>query len=308
MYTLATLEDNIPVMPSDFGEDFRVILKRLIQRKYVDKVVPDLGLCIEFYDFISFHEAIVYPGDGKGACGEAYHKVEFRLIIFRPAIDEWLVGSIVSSSEKGLMVSLGFYEAVEIPSANLRTPYSYDALQKLWVWQYVNPETQEVINFFYEKDELIRFRVISLDYGSGKLTSQGKQTNPMRLVGAVDLDGLGCVSWWPDCREEILDEELQMKKAEEDEKSKVKEKGEESKKEEEAPAAATAATAEASDTGDASKGEGENSKAEDGEVKEETADIKPRSKRRKMATSASASTSAKDASEEANAPGFFMGS
>ena len=57
--------------------------------------------------------------------------MEFNLIVFQPLIDEWLVGAVSHSTPRGLCVSLGFHD-VEIPSANLRTPYMYDAGQERW--------------------------------------------------------------------------------------------------------------------------------------------------------------------------------
>eukprot|EP00439_Symbiodinium_sp_Y106_P002093 s2327_g1.t1 len=66
---------------------------RQIQLRFVDRVLPNVGLCIEFYNFVSIKDAIIYPGDGQQSCGEAYIKVEFNLIVFQPLIDEWLVRS-----------------------------------------------------------------------------------------------------------------------------------------------------------------------------------------------------------------------
>jgi len=199
MFTLVLLEDDIPVQPSDFRDDHRLQVKRQIQAKYVDRVVPNVGLCVEFYDFVSFKDAIVYPGDGKLACGEAYFKVEFKLIVFRPAINEWMVGSVSGSTDKGLKISLGFFHDIEIPSSNLRTPYTYDAIRRVWVWQYKSPETGDRINFFYEQNAMVRFRVVSVDFPTPSCpTKDAKRESPMRIVGAADIDGLGCISWWPE--------------------------------------------------------------------------------------------------------------
>ncbi|CAK9069106.1 DNA-directed RNA polymerase III subunit RPC8 (RNA polymerase III subunit C8) (DNA-directed RNA polymerase III subunit H) (RNA polymerase III subunit 22.9 kDa subunit) (RPC22.9) [Durusdinium trenchii] len=134
---------------------------------------------------------MIYPGDGKHSCGEAYVKVEFQLIVFQPLVDEWLVGSVSGSTQRGLQISLGFFQDVEIPSANLRTPYMYDAAQERWVWLYQDEDTKESVNYFYEKDQLIRFRVTHVHF------PEGKQRKPMSIVGAVDRDGLGLVEWWP---------------------------------------------------------------------------------------------------------------
>lgn len=197
MFTLVLIDDDIPIHPADFREDWKTQLKRQIQSKYVDRVIPNVGLCVQFYDFVKIKDAHVYPGDGKLSCGEAYFKVEFQLVVFQPSVDEWLVGSIAGASPQGLWVSLGFFQDVEIPSSQLRTPYIFDAFHKTWVWQYRNKETRETINFFYEKDELIRFRVVSVNFPEASCPKERKE-KPMSIIGAVDSDGLGCVSWWPD--------------------------------------------------------------------------------------------------------------
>jgi len=192
------IDDDIPIHPADFGDHFRVRLKIEIQNKYVDRIVPNIGLCVAFYDFVEIREAHVYPGDGKKSCGEAYCKVEFRLIVFAPALDEWLVGTIANSTQAGLSVSLGFFADIEIPSVNLRTPYLYDAAYKSWVWRYCSPETGEMVNFFYRKDELIRLRVTQVLFPPATGPKDKRRDSTMKVVGAVDRDGLGCVSWWPE--------------------------------------------------------------------------------------------------------------
>lgn len=199
MFVLVTIDDDIPVLPEDFRDDFRVQLKKEIKKKYVDRVIPRVGLCIDFYDFVRIKDAFIYPGDNKHAVGEAYYKVEFQLIVFQPIIDEWMVGTIVGSTHSGIRVSLGFCNDVMIPSSNLRTPYVFDERHKTWVWQYRNIEAGEVINFFYENQELIRFRVTSVMFPEA--TCPGDQASrgpPMEVIGAVDRDGLGCISWWPE--------------------------------------------------------------------------------------------------------------
>ena len=58
MFTLALLADDIPIAPQDFRDDHRDQLKRQIQLRYVDRVLPNVGLCIEFYNFQSIKERL----------------------------------------------------------------------------------------------------------------------------------------------------------------------------------------------------------------------------------------------------------
>eukprot|EP00933_Yihiella_yeosuensis_P052071 TRINITY_DN50060_c0_g1_i1.p1 TRINITY_DN50060_c0_g1~~TRINITY_DN50060_c0_g1_i1.p1 ORF type:complete len:212 (+),score=45.02 TRINITY_DN50060_c0_g1_i1:100-735(+) len=207
MFTLALIDDDVPIAPEDFRGNFQDKLKRQIQNKYVDKVIPNVGLCIEFYNFVRIKEAPIYPGDGKLSCGEAYVKVEFNLIVFQPMIDEWLVGSVAGATPRGLLVSLGFFQDVEIPSANLRTPYMYDAGRQMWVWRYEDEETGDIVNYFYEKDQLIRFRVTAVNFPDPSWPKEKRQEKPLSILGAVDRDGLGLLDWWPQDDEEMPETE-----------------------------------------------------------------------------------------------------
>jgi len=198
MFTLVLIDDDIPVQPADLRDNCRAQLKRQIQHKYVDRVIPNVGLCIEFYDFVRIKDAHIHPGDGSVGVGEAYFKVEFKIVVFQPAVGEWLVGSITGSCKEGLRVSLSFFQDVLIPSSNLKTPFLFDAAEQCWVWQWRNQETNEVINFFYEQNALIRFRVIAVEFPEASGPQDKAREASMKIVGAVDRDGLGCVSWWPE--------------------------------------------------------------------------------------------------------------
>jgi len=198
MFTLVLIDDDIPVQPADLRGDCRAQLKRQIQHKYIDRVIPNVGLCVEFYDFVRIKDAHIHPGDGSVGVGEAYFKVEFNIIVFRPSIGEWLVGSITGSCKEGLRVSLSFFHDVLIPSSNLKTPFLFDAAEQCWVWQYRNQENNEVINFFYEKTALVRFRVVAVEFPEASSPQDKAREASMKLIGAVDRDGLGCVSWWPE--------------------------------------------------------------------------------------------------------------
>eukprot|EP00811_Abedinium_folium_P037189 NODE_9828_length_1396_cov_6.159968.p1 GENE.NODE_9828_length_1396_cov_6.159968~~NODE_9828_length_1396_cov_6.159968.p1 ORF type:complete len:228 (-),score=68.63 NODE_9828_length_1396_cov_6.159968:620-1303(-) len=198
MFTIVLIDDDVPIHPCDFGNEFRAQLKREIQDKYVDRVIANVGLVIEFYDFINIKDAHLYPGDGSLACGEAYVKVEFRLVVFQPTRGELLIGSISALVPSGIRVSLGFFEDVLVPSSSLHRPNEYDPVRHTWVWRYPNRETRRKELFYYEKGELVRFRVTSVDFPQALLTPGAPRESTMKIVGAMDVDGLGCVLWWPD--------------------------------------------------------------------------------------------------------------
>jgi len=92
-----------------------------IESKYLNRVIPDVGLCISFFDFVNIGDPYVYPSEG------AVHQLaRFRLIVYRPFPTEICVGTIVDCNSEGLKVSMGFFDNIIIPSNLLQSPSTYN--------------------------------------------------------------------------------------------------------------------------------------------------------------------------------------
>lgn len=102
MFLVATLNDTVSIAPHHFNEQLSSIVAEEIDRKLANTIFQELGLCICLYDILSMGDCILLPSDAN------FHiKVKFRYVVFRPYIDEILVGKIRSSSKDGITVSLG---------------------------------------------------------------------------------------------------------------------------------------------------------------------------------------------------------
>jgi DNA-directed RNA polymerase III subunit RPC8 len=64
MFILTRISDVIPVPPELFDADYSEVLIEEIDRKYANKVIADVGLCITVYDFVNIGDAFIYPADG----------------------------------------------------------------------------------------------------------------------------------------------------------------------------------------------------------------------------------------------------
>lgn len=64
---------------------------------FVLQVVHNLGLCIALWDIRNIEDAYIFPGDGA-----SHSIVHFRYVVFRPFIDEILLGKIKSCSKEGV--------------------------------------------------------------------------------------------------------------------------------------------------------------------------------------------------------------
>ena len=89
MFVLCTLEDKLRVQPGDLGKPTLEAVTAEIERTYIDKVVPDLGLVITLYDILDVSGGYVFPSDGA-----VHFDTRFRLVVFKPFIGEVLVGKL----------------------------------------------------------------------------------------------------------------------------------------------------------------------------------------------------------------------
>jgi DNA-directed RNA polymerase III subunit RPC8 len=141
MYVLVEMRDIIHVKPWQFDQDLKVVIEDELNKKLANKVIYQLGLCIALFDIVKMEDSYIFPGDGS-----SHTRVTFRFVVFRPFIDEILVGKVKSSSREGIYVSMTFFDDIFIPSTNLPTPTRFDETEQLYVWQY---DTGESVHDLY---------------------------------------------------------------------------------------------------------------------------------------------------------------
>lgn len=105
------------------------------------------------HDLLEVGDSMIYPGDGA-----AQIRVTFRMVVFRPLPGEILQGRIRSCSEKGLFITMGFFEDIVVPPAEMQPDTHFDQKEQLWVWKYGDAE------LFMEIDEVVHFRVVRGDF------------------------------------------------------------------------------------------------------------------------------------------------
>ncbi|KAL5712391.1 hypothetical protein ACHQM5_014572 [Ranunculus cassubicifolius] len=185
MFFLSLIEHTLRLPPSLLDQPLEQAIKGELQSLFLDKVIPNLGLCLSVYDIRSINGGFIFPGDGAST-----FTAEFRLIMFRPFVGEILSGELQECDEKGLRLSLGFFKDIIVPVHLLPTPSKF--VDGKWIWSY------EGIDMAIEHLEEIRFRVHSVQYPPIPV-EQEKDTKPfapMVITASIDSDGLGPIAWW----------------------------------------------------------------------------------------------------------------
>ncbi|CAH7675878.1 RNA polymerase III subunit Rpc25-domain-containing protein [Phakopsora pachyrhizi] len=229
MFVLSHLKDTIKVLPRDFGNDRAKTLIAEVNRKYSNKVLPEVGLCIALFDLLYASEGKILHGDG---C--LYHNVEFTLAVFRPFMGESLVGTVKSSSPVGIRVSLKFFDDIHIPARSMQYPSAYDPSlnEFFWASEYSDPEAAasmptdllsypEDQRLYVQVGQSIRFRIEAEHFFDVGPKEAPKAVNaapddaikpitpeeqlrkerenalsPYTLIASCNGPGLGILAWW----------------------------------------------------------------------------------------------------------------
>eukprot|EP00580_Thalassiosira_gravida_P012265 CAMPEP_0201632746 /NCGR_PEP_ID=MMETSP0493-20130528/6282_1 /ASSEMBLY_ACC=CAM_ASM_000838 /TAXON_ID=420259 /ORGANISM="Thalassiosira gravida, Strain GMp14c1" /LENGTH=304 /DNA_ID=CAMNT_0048104325 /DNA_START=8 /DNA_END=922 /DNA_ORIENTATION=- len=131
MFVLTLLADTIRIPPHLLAKPTLTSVQTEIEKRYPNKIIVDVGLVLCPYGPpVEVGDGILVPGDGG-----AHHQVIFQCVVFRPFVEEVLVGVVTESNESGVTVSVGgFFDHVFIPAYWMLNPSVYDESKGLWVW------------------------------------------------------------------------------------------------------------------------------------------------------------------------------
>lgn len=203
MFVLSEMKDVVQVKPFNFVHNLKSSLEFGLNKKFANKVVHNVGLCISLFDIIEIGDSYILPGNGA-----SHTPVTFRFIVFRPFIDEILTGKIKQCTREGVYVSLGFFDDILIPQEYLQQKSKFVDAEQLWVWEYVTDEGTH--DLFMDINEEIRFRVIDEEFedltpegpappkvdGDGPPVTVETRKSPYTISASVSESGLGLLSWW----------------------------------------------------------------------------------------------------------------
>lgn len=203
MFVLSEMKDVVQIKPFNFVHNLKSSLEFGLNKKFANKVVHNVGLCIVLFDIIEIGDSYILPGNGA-----SHTPVTFRFIVFRPFVDEILTGKIKQCSREGVTISLGFFDDILIPPEYLQQKSKFVDAEQLWVWEY---ETEEgTHDLFMDINEDIRFRVIDEEFadltpegpapptkpdGDPSLLTETKKS-PYLISASISESGLGLLSWW----------------------------------------------------------------------------------------------------------------
>jgi len=102
MFYEVLVTDHVRVEPNKFGLDTGEAVRAQLEESYSSFQDRDIGTVVAVLDVIDVKEGIIIPGDGA-----AYYESTFKLIVFKPELQEVVYGIIDEITNFGAFISLG---------------------------------------------------------------------------------------------------------------------------------------------------------------------------------------------------------
>ena len=107
MFYLAEIEDYIRVEPRLFGLTTLDAVKQQLSESYKEYISKELGRVVSVVDVLEVGEGIIIPGDGA-----AYYKSKFKLLVWKPELQELVYGTVSEITNFGAFMDMGVMQGM----------------------------------------------------------------------------------------------------------------------------------------------------------------------------------------------------
>lgn len=107
MFYKVVVNDHVRVLPSLLGMDINEAIVKQVKKKYDGYISKDLGIVIDVCGVRDINEGIIIPGD----CAPHY-ETQFELLIYRPEMQEVVIGRIKDIADFGAFLTIGPIEGM----------------------------------------------------------------------------------------------------------------------------------------------------------------------------------------------------
>ncbi len=102
MFYEVLVTDHVRVEPNKFGMPTDEAVRVQLEESYSGFQDKDIGTVVAVLDVTDVKEGIIIPGDGA-----AYYESTFKLIVFRPELQELIYGTIEEITNFGAFIDMG---------------------------------------------------------------------------------------------------------------------------------------------------------------------------------------------------------
>jgi DNA-directed RNA polymerase subunit E' len=107
MFYSFKVKDHVRVPPNMFGLPVKEAVLAQLKKGYDGYISKDFGIVVDVLDVANVGDGIIIPGDGA-----SYYDTEFQMIIFKPELQEVVLGTIRDIADFGAFISLGVIDGM----------------------------------------------------------------------------------------------------------------------------------------------------------------------------------------------------
>ncbi len=171
MFKIVEIADHVRVEPELFGMPIKKAVKKQLEKTYEKYIDEDLGAVIAVLGVISVGEGILIPGDPA-----AYYSSVFKLLIFKPELQELVFGQVTQITNFGAFLNIGAFEAMIHISQTMDDYVSFSKSDSL-----IGKNSKRSLR----KKDLCMARIVALSY----------KTIPPKIGLTMRQPGLGKLDW-----------------------------------------------------------------------------------------------------------------
>jgi len=199
MFNIVEIADHVRVEPELFGLTIKEAVKAQLERSYAGYIDEEMGAVIAVVDVLNVGDGILIPGDAA-----AYYDSVFRLLVFRPELNELVYGQITQITNFGAFMDIGAIEAMIHISQTMDDFVSFSKSDSL-----LGKNSKRAL----KKGDLCMARVVAISF----------KTMPPKIGLTMRQPGLGKLEWMQEDKRKEIVATAKLSKAEAKE-SKSKEK------------------------------------------------------------------------------------
>jgi len=185
MYKITTVDDRIRVPPTKLNMKVKDAVKESIKETYEGSMDSRLGVILTCTEVEKVGEGKIIPGDPG-----VFYDVTFKLLTFKPELQELVSGEVIDNTEFGSFVRIGPMDGLIHISQLMDDFVSFDNKNSI----FLGKESKRTL----KEGDLIRARIIAVSFG--------KEENKIGLTMRQPM--LGSLPW-------IEEEKKKLKKAKE---------------------------------------------------------------------------------------------
>ncbi len=155
MFKILTVKDEVRVLPAKFDLELQEAVKQSLQDAIEGNIHPDYGVFLTVTEVLSVGEGSIVPEDGA-----IHYPAEFKVIVYRPELNEIVTGEVVDVTEFGAFTRIGPLDALVHVSQVMDDKISYDPKGAIFTGKKTGNKLRE--------GDLIRARVVGVSLGKGR--------------------------------------------------------------------------------------------------------------------------------------------